>query len=350
MPITTTVCLGTSRELGGQTFTFSSTGLSLDSYTLTVSAYTRPPYPAPSPDCSFGLADCNNLWNSYDSYSSYTATAPPADTVTISKVPRPFCAQSRPYAHCNVCTVAAQFADVHYGPLVAIGEPCDPARSYTTATPTNSGKPNTAVIDNITFTSPSVYISFAIVHATQDGGHWCGPQLNDVVMGFEPTEISTIRFWVVPTETHFDSYTFESESTTEFETLSYVILSTIYTTLPFNFEHLMVAVPGEAYDAQRWRAPGSAFLGLSEPITDAIYQPWIAVPSRLRELDPNWSDCVFRDFGVFMTLLLRSILPAQLRNLRCRPSLPRRSARKVLRALLQSQLVPLGCRRCHQWR
>lgn len=63
------------------------------------------------------------------------------------------------------------------------------------------------------------------------------------MLGFEPTEISTVRFSFVPTETLFDTYTFESESTTEFETLTDVRASAVYNTLPFNFEHLMGAVP-----------------------------------------------------------------------------------------------------------
>lgn len=109
--------------------------------------------------------------------------------------PTPGCSSGTPTDfHCQSCTTNAVTAQLLYWPLQATGEPCDD--KSTTIGPTLADQPNTAVISDTTFTSPSVYLSIPNVNAYED--FWvsndCGSYHGPTVAAMPPADLSSLRF------------------------------------------------------------------------------------------------------------------------------------------------------------
>ncbi|KAM0700641.1 hypothetical protein Q7P35_012362 [Cladosporium inversicolor] len=290
VPVTRTSCLGQSREIGGQTLAQSSTAETVDTMLYSYLTAVAPPYTVPTPVCTFDTESCNTLWDEYDAYWRLAASVWPA-APTITRVPTPMCSPYRPAAACTKCTIEGNWADVYYWPMEAVGEPCDPSRSFITAAPTIPGQANTIIFGTNTFTSPTVYVSIDWLKALDTKGSYCGGQYSSTFLPLRPEEVSSIRFSVIDNGYATDYYTWDMGTTTEYETLSTRnVTVTATATVPVFFGDFMGAVPAAAYSAQ------SAIIYPGMPttdgvITDAKYSPRLYLPERVRSMDPYWSNC-----------------------------------------------------------
>ena len=183
--------------------------------------------------------------------------------------------------------------------MEAVGEPCDPSRSFITAAPTIPGQPNTMVFGTNTFTSPTVYVSVDWLKALDTKGSYCGGQYSSTFLPLRPEDVSSIRFSVVDLGYTTDYYTFDEGTTTEYETIPVKLWEiTATATVPVFFGDFMGAVPAAAYSAQ---SRVDLYLGAPTTdgvITDAKYSPRIVLPERIRSMDPYWSNCELYLHGI----------------------------------------------------
>jgi len=298
VPVTRTSCLGYSREIGGQTLAQWSTGETVDTIIFPYLTPVASPYTVPTPTCTFDTDSCNLLWDEYDAYTTLRASVWPA-APTVATVSKPMCKPYRPNAYCDKCTIQGNWADVYYWPMEAVGEPCDPDRSFVTAAPTIPGQPNTVLFGSYTFTSPTVYVSIDWLKATNTHGSYCGGEYSSTFLPFKPEEVSSIRFSVIDNGYETETVTYDEGTTTEWETFSTWNFSIIATaTVPVFFGDFMDAVPAAAYSAQ---SPNNLYPGAPTTdgvITDAKYSPRIYLPIRVRTIDPYWSNCEVSLHGV----------------------------------------------------
>lgn len=250
------------------------------------------------PTCAFDTDSCNTLWDEYDAYWSLAAEVWPA-APTITRVPEPMCSPYRPNAYCHKCTIEGNWADVYYWPMEAVGEPCDPSRSFITAAPTIPGQPNTMVFGTNTFTSPTVYVSVDWLKALDTKGSYCGGQYSSTFLPLRPEDVSSIRFSAIDKGYTTDYFTFDQGTTTEYETIAvkdWEITATA--TVPVFFGDFMGAVPAAAYSAQ---LPVDLYPGAPTTdgvITDAKYSPRIVLPELIRSMDSYWSNCELYLHGI----------------------------------------------------
>lgn len=217
-PIVQTSCKGAQRELGGETFAITSLGMTTSCEVCTYPEWTAySSYPALPPKCTFDVTACNSLFDLHDDYMSKAAPLWPNDEFfDIPPIYYPSCEPERPGKYCDMCTIQANQVQMYYWPPVAIGEPCDPSRRFTTVTPTTPGYPNTAVFGTTTFTSPSVYLSFYELAAVQQKGpEWyqCGDMFTDIIVAIQPESVSSIRFDSTDYADYVETFTFEDEET-----------------------------------------------------------------------------------------------------------------------------------------
>lgn len=152
--VTTTLCDGVPRVLGGETVYGNSSFLTTytsDVFTETAFAMTANNYTArvPKPDCTIDEQDCKSLYTTWSvGYTSpWTASLPACDYETFVSSCTECCAS---------CTISANGVQMMYWPPTAIGSYCAANRTYVTGTPTKPGFPNTKIIGNTTYTSPTV--------------------------------------------------------------------------------------------------------------------------------------------------------------------------------------------------
>ena len=135
----------------------------------------------PAPNCTILKPECDILhtswssassssdaaWSSYDSYSSSARSAGLTPTMRYStqRVTSPICGSPTPFLFTSTvgpaaCAVDRATVQLLYWPVARHStDLCNGNASLATMTPTISGKPNTAVYDGTTLTSPSVYIA-----------------------------------------------------------------------------------------------------------------------------------------------------------------------------------------------
>lgn len=317
--IVQTSCLGAQRELGGETISISPLGMTTYYSTYTYNMFTsNASYPAPKPTCTFDVTACNSLWDMHDDYMDSVATIWPSNEYTsISPVYYPVCEPQRPGKYCDTCTIGAHMVQMYYWPPIAIGEPCDPNRRFTTATPTLPGYPNTIAFGTTTFTSPTVYLSFYRLGAQQSkafGQYNCGKEFTDIIVQIQPESVSSIRWTRTDYPSYTHTFTFGYDNDT---TLSEMIASnfTLSAGQPrsVSYGDFIGAVPVDAYMGQMWQAMPDA----TTEIIDMQYSPHLAVPSQLRTLDPLWKNC-----GVYLEGVWDPPLPLMAASSIAQPSMP----------------------------
>lgn len=217
--IVQTSCLGAQRELGGETLSISPLGMTTYYETYTYNMFTsNASYPAPRPTCSFGVSACNSLWDMHDDYINSVATIWPSEEYTsVPPIYKPVCEPDRPGKYCDSCTIGADQMQMYYWPPVAIGEPCDPDRRFTTATATIPGFPNTMVFGTNTFTSPTVYLSFYRLAARQtkiSELYYCGRDFEDIIVPIQAESVSSIRWTRTDFGDYTETFTFEDNGIT----------------------------------------------------------------------------------------------------------------------------------------
>ncbi|KAL5380861.1 hypothetical protein PMIN02_010492 [Paraphaeosphaeria minitans] len=206
--------------------------------------------------------------------STYTF---PVDTASLVTLDAPCCGQ---------CTLADPTIQLYFWPTAT----ADPTPSVTglpgNATAMVTGLPmveGTYVDDSgFTFTSPSIYLAFTSLNAH----NWCGPVGSDIyntTVAFDPTEISTM-FPQVTRATC--TITGTSQDGKEYTTTGYDVT----TRVPSQLKIADVAQDCSTIAGYYWFADNP-----SNAVGDAAGDPChpvIALPTKIQELQPAWSDCL----------------------------------------------------------
>ncbi|KAI7329541.1 hypothetical protein KC315_g6104 [Hortaea werneckii] len=148
----------------------------------------------------------------------------------------------------------------------------DPGRVTTSAPP----ELETAMYENVTLTSPSVYISFHTAYANNECGSQVGKRYPGAILPLDPDELSSV----------YGLYG------TLYSTLSdplfpVPVASAYLKAASYNLADLNWPVPVSAYQNQpKFKLGGEIFSVVFDD-----YRPVLAVPPQIREMDPAWKTC-----------------------------------------------------------
>ncbi|KAK5138428.1 hypothetical protein LTR08_000014 [Meristemomyces frigidus] len=135
-----------------------------------------------------------------------------------------------------------------------------------------------------TFTSPTLYISYANVYAA-NGCSNVGTTISNTIVAIPPNQpLSSVYAGTIPCDAHF-RWTEEWTATAPFN------VSDLYTT----------PVPYSIYSSQPWCATYLRNQGCEGTCpTTAAYKPILVVPEKiLQEMEPSWSTCYGDIRGVY---------------------------------------------------
>jgi hypothetical protein len=213
-------------------------------------------------------------------YSYYTEPTPTC-TVAASALP----SDLETYTPCTAgipgyCFIYGDInAKVFYWPVTTVsGDFCSQDGSTIFAEPTSPPQPDTVVVDDHTFTSPTPYISignaFAQLHGERHKRTRCGTRGYDDI--------------VVPlTADNFKSVRWGSDDT-----------------YSFNFADFNTA-PVDAFDGQRrCRFDGECATIKGE------YTPMLPLPTEIRNLDQEWKDAGCREYTEYQVTAVALATPA----------------------------------------
>jgi hypothetical protein len=287
----TTLCDGRARALESYKYT---TTTETSYYTPAVTYRDWPEYTEPTPTCKIATTACTPIMASYSSaqdvwQSAYENLPSPyggeAWSSAYDKLPplyEPHCATtsvkpdpdappkdpacSRMPGNCMIKVPGDK--KLFYWPVTVVsGDLCKRNGSTVTVTvePSITGTPNTAVVDGITFTSPTNYLSieeaYAVIYTDYKRVHPCG--LNG--------HFTTHSNVVVPLTTALSSR-IQDYGEQEFES--------------FDFADLNQPLPAEVYDMYKcWFSPCSG----EKPIyNEGEYKPAISMPPEVLDLEDEW--------------------------------------------------------------
>lgn len=174
-------------------------------------------------------------------------------------------------ADCKKCTVSGGTVQLLYFPVSRTASPGNLTAAPATKT---SHLPETAVFDNTTLTSGSVYISFNTAYANDACGTQVGGRYPGAILAMDPKSLSTVNMiW---------GTMYSSNNLDPFHSSPYLIASS------FNLADLNFPVPASAYMAQP-KCQNGPFQKCTIVLDD--YNPLLEVPPQIRNLDPAWKDC-----------------------------------------------------------
>lgn len=258
---TTTLCDGRPRLIGDYPDT---TYVVTETFDPPQTATYAVEYTGPSPTCTIAETACTPILSSWSSaLSTYSAGEGPSPT------DQPHCKQTSSYVPCSLnpdyCFIyGGNQKTLYYWPVTTVsGDFCAQNGSTVFAEPTSPPKPNTAVIDSYTFTSPTNYFSFdgvsAVLHGRRPQRTQCGP----------PAHTS----FIVPITEPFYSAGYS-----------------IGTSYSFNFADLNT-VPTSAWDRQR---SCRRFDDACKTIQGS-YTPIIPLPTEILNLEEEWKSAGCRE-------------------------------------------------------
>jgi hypothetical protein len=285
----------------------SATPISLtfnDSWTKTSNEF-----PTPVPNCTIKEHQCDQAYTAYSTktysfissvYSTHFASRKSGLPGSINfqnlnppcEAPLPTCPPTEEVANCKL--EARRGATVYYWPTSVSGDFCG-AKVTEVPTPTAQGRPNIAVYDSITITSPSPLVVVpgvtrsvlppASMVAEESDIYYrpCG-YAKDVKFPVDPSFVSSIRTVMVPTKTVRHNYTFSTQYSS--------------TTKPFSFNFV---------DMNEGAVPWEAFLGSSDcrlrehdmcnnlenkTITPRQYRPELSLTNiTANSAEAGWTGC-----------------------------------------------------------
>ncbi|KAF1985409.1 hypothetical protein K402DRAFT_422040 [Aulographum hederae CBS 113979] len=272
--------------------------------------------PYSSPNCIIAPEDCDTMYN------SFSHIPPSAKSWSLFQTSS-FLDCSPSEGYCGQCTLEAGLFDIFFWPPdVTSVDLCGNSGSgmFYTSPPPIATAPVTAVVDKITlastyidpdqeyllgngswtpssevvavitgpftFTSPSVYIAYHNIRATDLCGT-VGNVHSTGVVGMPPEDVSS----VVP---HFPHDTRNAIDRASWLANTGFYVPNMFKEEPVNYAHFVGPVPGIAYYGLTFRG----FLGARTVITQEAYFPSIAIPKAMRALDPAWKDCAPAMIGV----------------------------------------------------
>ena len=167
----------------------------------------------PAPNCTILKPECDILYTSYSSassswvaasssYDSYSSSARSAGITPTGRYPSadytsPICGSPTPFLSTSAvgppgCAVDKATVQLLYWPVARQStDLCNGNASLATMTPTISGKPNTAVYQNTTLTSPTVYIALDGTWQVTSSGTTID-QHSLLILPQKPTEVSSV--------------------------------------------------------------------------------------------------------------------------------------------------------------
>jgi len=167
---------------------------------------------------------------------------------------------------------------LYYWPVTTVsGDFCLQNGSTVTPQPTITGVPNTAVVNGLTFTSPTNYLSIKHAHAVVYNGYKyidrCGsggsfPDHDDIV---------------VPITTGLSSRVAQGNQPTAH--------------VPLNFAHLNQPIPASVWDKFDCMFGGSQCPETPTIYDEGNYRPTLAVPAEILDLEDEWREarCTYID-------------------------------------------------------
>lgn len=248
----------------------------------------------PRPSCKIKPADCDVLWQAYD--SSIAAAGP-----QVTDAPQtPPCANSsqassnaefsKSFYGCGPCTVFGQGVQLVYFPV-----PTTVSRDMCAITPSPSltqygpgavltayagtaysgmndsvAGQQTAVVNGHTFTSGTAYISMASVWAEDRCFSHYGSTVSNAILAMPSESVLSLRY----SQDHFQYF---SKFTTQ-------------TGYQVNFADFNEPVPYSAWNGQN--ICRGADDGWSCPIVyEGQFRPQLAIPPEIKQLSPEWANC-----------------------------------------------------------
>ena len=168
-------------------------------------------YPAPNctilkPECDIlytSFSSAESSWNiSYSSYESHRSSAVSAGVAVTMTFPQqdytsPICGSPTPFLSTSAvgppgCAVDKATVQLLYWPVARqTSDLCNGNASLATMTPTISGKPNTAVYEGTTLTSPTVYIALDGTWRVTSSGSTIDEH-SLLILPQKPTDVSSV--------------------------------------------------------------------------------------------------------------------------------------------------------------
>ncbi|KAK0272348.1 hypothetical protein LTR35_012931 [Friedmanniomyces endolithicus] len=153
---------------------------------------------------------------------------------------------------------------------------------------------HTAIFGGTTLTSPTLYISYDTLYAS-DSCHGIGRTIKNTIIPVASSDLSSLAYqplanWAIgPGEWGNGELSYK------------------YTSRPFNLTDLIEAIPDSIFNqlpfCQRelrgWKAAGFNESRFTCSPRDAPYAPLIAIPTEVRGLDPAWASCTAWYGGLF---------------------------------------------------
>ncbi|KAI7361363.1 hypothetical protein KC354_g8133 [Hortaea werneckii] len=148
----------------------------------------------------------------------------------------------------------------------------------------NGSEPVIAVVDNTTLTSPTVYISYAKLYASNSCSGIGRTIRNTIIPLSSSAELSSLAYHVI-------------DDSIGFRPGHWVGGSWKYVTKPFNYNDLQEPIPESIYNqmpACQIRSHAWVTAGVGGNFTcspHVAYAPLIAIPTQVFDIDPAWASC-----------------------------------------------------------
>ncbi|KAI7387627.1 hypothetical protein KC336_g17501, partial [Hortaea werneckii] len=148
----------------------------------------------------------------------------------------------------------------------------------------NGSEPVIAVVDNTTLTSPTVYISYAKLYASNSCSGIGRTIRNTIIPLSSSAELSSLAYHVI-------------DDNIGFRPGHWVGGSWKYVTKPFNYNDLQEPIPESIYNqmpACQVRSHAWVTAGVGGNFTcspHVAYAPLIAIPTQVFDIDPAWASC-----------------------------------------------------------
>ena len=158
---------------------------------------------------------------------------------------------------CGLCTVYGGTVDLYFWPPSAASSPRTPQATFAA-----SHQPWSTVLEGTTLYSPTVYISFQTLYASNDCNR-VGNGYTNTLMAMKPEDVSTQYHWGgMVAQSGANHYG------------------------PLNYGDLTGLPPASDYEMQ----PSCIMFGCLT-IYSRSWHPTLMVPSKVRSIDPAWASC-----------------------------------------------------------
>ena len=200
--------------------------------------------------CMLGIPATHTVVSTVTSTPKYTRSRPPCATDTDG---------------CERCLIIAETVQLFYWPVSTAAD--NPKAKFLVTARENI----TAVYNGITFTSPSVYLSYQNVWTSKKFCQNTGRNHSDALIKLDPSSLSSLNGY-------------ENCVFTDFSVVVYGVRASGERV---NYANLNKPVSTSASIAER----PSNMSGIANHCPKTDQNPILAVPEQIRSLDPNWKNC-----------------------------------------------------------